>query len=118
MALRNTIFLVLVNDVLQLPEQRLLSVGRIILLCSLRVASEMIGVLTSASDMLCQETYSSDHFFSEIGVLYWHLDPKKSESEEELLKIRKDRGYSYMVCTSPTNSQSLFAYLYLCTAYI
>ena len=63
MALRNTIFLVLVNDVLQLPEQRLLSVGRIILLCSLRVASEMIGVLTSASDMLCQETYSSDHFF-------------------------------------------------------
>ncbi|VAH10970.1 unnamed protein product [Triticum turgidum subsp. durum] len=32
----------------------------------------------------------------EIGVLYWHLDPKKSESEEELAKIRKDRGYNYM----------------------
>ncbi|KAG8091630.1 hypothetical protein GUJ93_ZPchr0012g21335 [Zizania palustris] len=31
----------------------------------------------------------------EIGVLYWHLDPKKSESEEELTKIRKERGYSY-----------------------
>ncbi|KAG0549459.1 hypothetical protein BDA96_01G257700 [Sorghum bicolor] len=32
----------------------------------------------------------------DVGVLYWHLDPKKSESEEELAKIRKDRGYSYM----------------------
>ncbi|CAD6205163.1 unnamed protein product [Miscanthus lutarioriparius] len=32
----------------------------------------------------------------DVGVLYWHLDPKKSESEEELVKIRKDRGYSYM----------------------
>uniref|UniRef100_A0A804N424 Acireductone dioxygenase n=1 Tax=Zea mays TaxID=4577 RepID=A0A804N424_MAIZE len=31
-----------------------------------------------------------------VGVLYWHLDPKKSESEEELAKIRRDRGYSYM----------------------
>uniref|UniRef100_A0A0E0EXZ0 Acireductone dioxygenase n=1 Tax=Oryza meridionalis TaxID=40149 RepID=A0A0E0EXZ0_9ORYZ len=31
----------------------------------------------------------------EIGVLYWHLDPKKSESEEELTKIRKERGYNY-----------------------
>ncbi|XP_039828808.1 1,2-dihydroxy-3-keto-5-methylthiopentene dioxygenase 4-like isoform X2 [Panicum virgatum] len=32
----------------------------------------------------------------DIGVLYWQLDPKKSESEEELAKIRKERGYSYM----------------------
>ncbi|VAI46466.1 unnamed protein product [Triticum turgidum subsp. durum] len=32
----------------------------------------------------------------EIGVLYWHLDPKRPESEEELAKIRKDRGYNYM----------------------
>uniref|UniRef100_A0A0D9XJS6 Acireductone dioxygenase n=1 Tax=Leersia perrieri TaxID=77586 RepID=A0A0D9XJS6_9ORYZ len=31
----------------------------------------------------------------EIGVLYWHLDPKKSESEEELTKIREERGYNY-----------------------
>uniref|UniRef100_A0A6V7QSW9 Acireductone dioxygenase n=1 Tax=Ananas comosus var. bracteatus TaxID=296719 RepID=A0A6V7QSW9_ANACO len=32
----------------------------------------------------------------EIGVLYWHLDPKKQESGEELEKIRETRGYSYM----------------------
>uniref|UniRef100_A0A804Q7U5 Acireductone dioxygenase n=2 Tax=Zea mays TaxID=4577 RepID=A0A804Q7U5_MAIZE len=32
----------------------------------------------------------------DVGMLYWHLDPKKSESEEELAKIRRDRGYSYM----------------------
>jgi len=32
----------------------------------------------------------------DIGVLYWQLDPKKSESEEELAKIHKERGYSYM----------------------
>jgi 1,2-dihydroxy-3-keto-5-methylthiopentene dioxygenase len=38
--------------------------------------------------------------FADVGVLYWHLDPKKSESEEELAKIRRDRGYSYMVCTT------------------
>jgi 1,2-dihydroxy-3-keto-5-methylthiopentene dioxygenase len=38
--------------------------------------------------------------FADVGVLYWHLDPKKSESEEELAKIRKDRGYSYMVCSN------------------
>ncbi|PWZ34716.1 1,2-dihydroxy-3-keto-5-methylthiopentene dioxygenase 4 [Zea mays] len=34
--------------------------------------------------------------FADVGVLNWHLDPKKSESEEELAKIRRDRGYSYM----------------------
>jgi hypothetical protein len=39
--------------------------------------------------------------FADIGVLYWQLDPKKSESEEELAKIRKERGYSYMVCANP-----------------
>ena len=38
--------------------------------------------------------------FADVGVLNWHLDPKKSESEEELAKIRRDRGYSYMVCTT------------------
>ncbi|KAJ8486184.1 hypothetical protein OPV22_018669 [Ensete ventricosum] len=32
----------------------------------------------------------------EIGVLYWHLDPKNYESSEELKKIREDRGYNYM----------------------
>ncbi|PKA61412.1 1,2-dihydroxy-3-keto-5-methylthiopentene dioxygenase 1 [Apostasia shenzhenica] len=31
-----------------------------------------------------------------IGVVYWHLDPKKPESGEELKKIREARGYSYM----------------------
>jgi hypothetical protein len=36
--------------------------------------------------------------FAEIGVLYWRLDPKKSESEEGLAEIRKERGYNYMVC--------------------
>ncbi|KAL6641101.1 hypothetical protein ACP70R_019282 [Stipagrostis hirtigluma subsp. patula] len=34
--------------------------------------------------------------FLEIGVLYWHLDPKKPESEEELSNFRKERGYNYM----------------------
>ncbi|PKU85551.1 1,2-dihydroxy-3-keto-5-methylthiopentene dioxygenase 1-like [Dendrobium catenatum] len=33
---------------------------------------------------------------AEIGVVYWHLDPKKPESEEELKKIREAGGYSYM----------------------
>ncbi|KAG6537092.1 hypothetical protein ZIOFF_002173 [Zingiber officinale] len=32
----------------------------------------------------------------EIGVIYWYLDPKNYESNEELKKIREDRGYSYM----------------------
>ncbi|KAK1267501.1 1,2-dihydroxy-3-keto-5-methylthiopentene dioxygenase 1 [Acorus gramineus] len=32
----------------------------------------------------------------EIGVLYWHLDPKDYENDEELKKIRKSRGYNYM----------------------
>uniref|UniRef100_A0ACD5VX97 Uncharacterized protein n=1 Tax=Avena sativa TaxID=4498 RepID=A0ACD5VX97_AVESA len=62
------------NGALQPLEQRILSVGQMIFICSLRFASQII----------------------EIGVLYWHLDPKKPEDEEELSKIRKDRGYSYM----------------------
>ncbi|KAL0906966.1 hypothetical protein M5K25_025501 [Dendrobium thyrsiflorum] len=33
---------------------------------------------------------------AEIGVVYWHLDPKKPESEEELKRIREASGYSYM----------------------
>ncbi|RWW69243.1 hypothetical protein BHE74_00023177 [Ensete ventricosum] len=43
----------------------------------------------------------------EIGVLYWHLDPKNYESSEELKKIREDRGYNYMVCISLSLSLSL-----------
>jgi len=47
----------------------------------------------------------------DIGVLYWQLDPKKSESEEELAKIRKERGYSYMVC--PNLPPYVFDFLYM-----
>ncbi|KAM0936596.1 putative acireductone dioxygenase (Fe(2+)-requiring) [Dioscorea sansibarensis] len=32
----------------------------------------------------------------EIGVLYWHLNPKNYENDEELNKIREERGYNYM----------------------
>jgi len=49
--------------------------------------------------------------FADIGVLYWQLDPKKSESEEELAKIRKERGYSYMVC--PNLPPYVFDFLYM-----
>lgn len=34
---------------------------------------------------------------TDIGVLYWHLNPKDYETDEELQKIRQDRGYNYMV---------------------
>lgn len=33
---------------------------------------------------------------AEIGILYWHLDPKDHENNEELKKIREARGYNYM----------------------
>nr|XP_010932820.1 1,2-dihydroxy-3-keto-5-methylthiopentene dioxygenase 1 [Elaeis guineensis] len=32
----------------------------------------------------------------ELGILYWHLDPKNYEHNEELKKIRESRGYNYM----------------------
>lgn len=34
----------------------------------------------------------------ELGVLSWRLDADNYETDEELKKIREDRGYSYMVC--------------------
>ncbi|XP_020406422.2 1,2-dihydroxy-3-keto-5-methylthiopentene dioxygenase 4 [Zea mays] len=43
-----------------------------------------------------QPSPNSQNNTEDVGVLNWHLDPKKSESEEELAKIRRDRGYSYM----------------------
>lgn len=34
---------------------------------------------------------------TELGVLYWRLNPANYENDEELKKIREDRGYNYMV---------------------
>lgn len=36
-----------------------------------------------------------DHL-AELGVLYWQLNPKDYENDEELRKIRETRGYNYM----------------------
>ncbi|KAJ8621542.1 hypothetical protein MRB53_030071 [Persea americana] len=33
---------------------------------------------------------------AELGVLYWHLNPKDYENDEELRQIRESRGYNYM----------------------
>ncbi|KAF4352868.1 hypothetical protein CsatB_026246 [Cannabis sativa] len=33
---------------------------------------------------------------AELGVLYWHLNPKNYENDEELRHIRETRGYNYM----------------------
>ncbi|KAM0988642.1 hypothetical protein FF1_012662 [Malus domestica] len=33
---------------------------------------------------------------AELGVLSWHLDADNYETDEELKKIREERGYSYM----------------------
>ncbi|GLT61551.1 hypothetical protein SLA2020_342500 [Shorea laevis] len=41
------------------------------------------------------EPVSLEHL-AELGVLYWHLNPENYENDEELQKIREDRGYSYM----------------------
>ncbi|XVF38286.1 hypothetical protein REPUB_Repub20aG0087700 [Reevesia pubescens] len=41
------------------------------------------------------EPVSLDHL-AELGVLYWHLNPKDYENDEELKKIREARGYNYM----------------------
>jgi hypothetical protein len=48
-----------------------------------------------------------------LYLLYWQLDPKKSESEEELAKICKERGCSYMVCANPPMNFSNFLNLLL-----
>ncbi|CAA7398644.1 unnamed protein product [Spirodela intermedia] len=33
---------------------------------------------------------------AEIGILYWHLDPKDYENNEQLKEVRENRGYNYM----------------------
>ncbi|KAJ6321696.1 hypothetical protein OIU77_011717 [Salix suchowensis] len=33
---------------------------------------------------------------TELGVLYWRLNPENYENDAELKKIREDRGYNYM----------------------
>ncbi|KAK6914003.1 Acireductone dioxygenase ARD family [Dillenia turbinata] len=38
---------------------------------------------------------SLDHL-ADLGVIYWHLNPKNYEYDEELQKIRDARGYNYM----------------------
>ena len=38
-------------------------------------------------------------YLAELGVLSWRLDADNYETDEELKKIREERGYSYMVCT-------------------
>ncbi|CAN1279912.1 Acireductone dioxygenase 2 [Linum perenne] len=40
--------------------------------------------------------YVSLDKLAELGVLSWRLDADKYETDEELKKIRKDRGYSYV----------------------
>lgn len=37
---------------------------------------------------------------TELGVLYWHLNPNDYENDEELRNIRETRGYNYMVQTT------------------
>ncbi|KAH7851828.1 hypothetical protein Vadar_016940 [Vaccinium darrowii] len=41
-----------------------------------------------------KEFVSLQHL-ADLGVLYWHLNPKEYENDEELKKIREARGYSY-----------------------
>lgn len=38
--------------------------------------------------------------YADLGVLYWHLNPKDYEKDEELQRIRETRGYNYMVVHS------------------
>ncbi|CAA6662250.1 unnamed protein product [Spirodela intermedia] len=40
--------------------------------------------------------YITIHTPSTIGILYWHLDPKDYENNEQLKEIRENRGYNYM----------------------
>ncbi|KAH8500299.1 hypothetical protein H0E87_015523 [Populus deltoides] len=40
--------------------------------------------------------FVSHDYLAELGVLYWRLNPANYENDEELKKIREDRGYNYM----------------------
>ncbi|XP_011027077.1 PREDICTED: 1,2-dihydroxy-3-keto-5-methylthiopentene dioxygenase 1 [Populus euphratica] len=35
-------------------------------------------------------------YLAELGVLHWRLNPANYENDEELKKIREERGYNYM----------------------
>ncbi|KAK1646202.1 hypothetical protein QYE76_064007 [Lolium multiflorum] len=68
----------------------------LIQLIPLNMALQVWMVGENGEDLKNPKEFLPVSKLEEIGVLYWHLDPKQSESEEELSKIRKDRGYSYM----------------------
>eukprot|EP00928_Gymnodinium_smaydae_P008585 TRINITY_DN13121_c0_g1_i2.p1 TRINITY_DN13121_c0_g1~~TRINITY_DN13121_c0_g1_i2.p1 ORF type:complete len:210 (+),score=1.36 TRINITY_DN13121_c0_g1_i2:77-631(+) len=40
--------------------------------------------------------YVSVEGLADLGVLYWHLDADKYETDPELQQIRENRGYTYM----------------------
>ena len=53
---------------------------------------------------------------AELGVLYWRLNPANYENDEELKKIREDRGYNYMVCLICLIVYLTFVFFYyICT---
>nr|KJB28393.1 hypothetical protein B456_005G045400 [Gossypium raimondii] len=54
--------------------------------------------------------YVSLDKLSELGVLSWRLDADNYENDEELKKIREERGYSYMVCTFFFLSKRIFTF--------
>lgn len=45
---------------------------------------------------------------AELGVLSWRLDADNYEADEELKKIRAERGYSYVVCEKASFLFSIF----------
>ncbi|KAF3796034.1 1-2-dihydroxy-3-keto-5-methylthiopentene dioxygenase 1 [Nymphaea thermarum] len=47
----------------------------------------------------------------ELGILYWHLNPQDYENDEELRKIRENRGYNYMVILSRSLSRAFSQYV-------
>lgn len=51
--------------------------------------------------------------YADLGVLYWHLNPKDYEKDEELQRIREARGYNYMVVHSRYYFLLLFFFLVL-----
>lgn len=63
---------------------------------SLGMAPQAWVVAENGEDLQQPREFLPLSKLEDVGVLYWHLDPKKSKSEEELAKIRRDRGYSYM----------------------
>ncbi|XVE81672.1 hypothetical protein DITRI_Ditri15bG0084000 [Diplodiscus trichospermus] len=52
------------------------------------------------------EPVSLDHL-AELGVLYWHLNPKDYENDEELKKIREARGYNYTLLVRLCNDYNI-----------